>query len=418
MPGISSEAAVKNTGLSQIGESEQARLDVHQLTTLAAKGLVQMYDPENQLFCFRLKRTQQGLVREGYSHRYTIISLLGLHRLETEGVASPINARAMLDSLVRDTSWMTNLGDLGLLLWLCALACPERGEELRAKFDIKRALDSYPEGRQGRTMELAWFLTGLAHQMLARGGNCPELRDAARNTYRRLKDNQGDHGIFGHLARKGSLTGLLRGRIGSFADQIYPIYALTCFAQAYQVQEALERARLCAEAICYAQGSMGQWWWHYNCSTGKVVGRYPVYSVHQDGMAPMALFALGEAIGSDFGSWIYKGLQWIAGNNELDYDLRECAANVIWRGIYPRGYKRYLSGLTLPSGSHDNRGPHNNLAIQFECRPYHFGWLLYAFAARTKPASIKKPGTALGPHAPPAGSPPGGCTARNSSNQS
>ena len=33
----------------------------------------------------------------------------------------------------------------------------------------------------------------------------------------------------------------------------------------------------------------GQWWWHYDVRDGSVVERYPVYSVHQHAMAPMAL---------------------------------------------------------------------------------------------------------------------------------
>ena len=83
-------------------------------------------------------------------------------------------------------------------------------------------------------MELAWFLTGLSNWALA----CPEkqsrLRDLAFQTFDMLKKNRGEQGFFGHLARDASVQGMTRGRIGSFADQVYPIYAMTRFSQAYQ----------------------------------------------------------------------------------------------------------------------------------------------------------------------------------------
>ena len=45
---------------------------------------------------------------------------------------------------------------------------------------------------------------------------------------------------------------------------------------------------------------MGEWPWHYDSVTGRVVSRYPVFSVHQHAMGPMMLFAASEATGVDF----------------------------------------------------------------------------------------------------------------------
>ena len=362
-------------------------VDIPQLKALAVSGLVQMFDSDKKLFCFRLKRSKHGLIREGLSHRYTIISLLGLHQLETTGLRSPIELKPALENLLKETSWLTNLGDLGLLLWLCALASPDRLEELSKVLDVPGALNRYRESREGRTMELAWFLAGLSHQALAYRGKPMECADRALKTFHLLKNNQGEKGIFRHLARGASLAGALRGRIGSLADQVYPIYALAQFAQAFESKEALAMASACAEAICRAQGPLGQWWWHYDSSSGGVAGRYPVYSVHQDGMAPMALFALGEAAQADFNEPICKGLQWIYGNNELGLDLRHISQNTIWRGIYRKRikiYSRAISSLLTSSGDAES---HDDLTVRFECRPYHLGWLLYAFARHPEPST-------------------------------
>lgn len=343
-------------------------------------GLVSMFDPDRKLFCHRLRQDESGWVREGISHRYTMIALLGLQRLRAAGVSIPLDIPSVWDTLLKDTRWLENVGDLGLLVWLCALVSPERLVETDSQFDLKHALGHFHETRRGRTMELSWFLSGLAHQKLARPDLLPHLRDTAMETYQLLKKNQGEHGIFSHLAENGGLTGLMRGRMGSFADQVYPIYALAKFSKAYQVPKAAERALDTALTLCELQGPYGQWWWHYDSTTGKVLGQYPVYSVHQYGIAPMALLALGEETQSDFSPWIYKGLRWIHGDNELEQDMRDVSANVVWRYIYRNDYKKHLDVALAVLMARGDAECHKELAVLRECRPYELGWLLYAFA--------------------------------------
>jgi hypothetical protein len=352
------------------------------LNELAIDGLPAMFDANQQLFCSRLKRDGSHLVREGVSRRYTIMSLLGLLQAEAKGWRSPVAVRTVLGELLRETTWISNLGDLGLLLWLCALALPEHLKEIVSKVNLADSLASR-EVVEGRTMELAWLLTGLSYAAPAVPATNAELTDLAVQIYQLLKQNQGGHGIFGHQATKRTVAGVLRGRIGSFADQAYPIYALTRFAQAFKVHAALDLARSCSDAICKAQGPLGQWWWHYDASSGRVAQRYPVYSVHQDGMAPMALFALGDATKLDYSGPIYRGLAWLNRNNELRCDMRDASSGMIWRSIYrPRGWKKYQGEVLEFVGAVQTAESADDLKILFECRPYHLGWLLYAFAGR------------------------------------
>lgn len=363
----------------QTAESEDVQRDVRRLVALAMDGLVPMFDPRAQLFCFKLERTAAGLTRKGLSRRYTMISLMGLHELEKRGTTSPIAIQPVLDGLLANTDWVDNVGDLGLLLWLCALTAPERLKEIVSALDVQCALTRYRGARQGYTMELAWFLAGLAHGSLARPEQFSELRDVAFRTYRLLRKNQSEQGIFGHVTRSRNIFDMLRSRIGHFADQVYPIYALTKFGQAFGYEKATESALDCALAICQAQGTLGQWWWHYDSTSGQAVGEFPVYSVHQHGMAPMALFALGEAIQSDFSPWIYKGLRWIK-DNELDFDMEDAPAKLVWRCISRPALKRYWTVIINRLGP--RRGSNEDLEVVFECRPYELGWLLYAFAGR------------------------------------
>ena len=96
-------------------------------------------------------------------------------------------------------------------------------------------------------------------------------------------------------------------------------------------------------------------------------------------MAPMGLLALGETLQSDFGPWIFKGLEWINGDNELDQDMRDSSANLVWRCIFRDDYKRYLTTALALITHQEDPVTHKGLGIRYECRPYELGWLLYAF---------------------------------------
>jgi hypothetical protein len=362
-------------------ESSKSRPDIKQLIQMAAQGLVPMLDEERQLFCYRMVRTSRGLVREGLSPRYTIMTLLGLQRLQRAGGQSPFDAAAIYRSFASDRNWIRSAGDLGLFFWLVGGFEPEAIDRLTKQVDLHVVLERYSDAREGRTMELAWLLTGLACAAETSPQFAQTFAGLARETYRRLKENQGRHGLFGHMNVRKSLAGRLRGRIGSFADQIYPIYAISKFAKVFHVEEELDSALQCAMAICRAQGDLGQWWWLYDSRGGYVSSRYPVYSVHQHGMAPMGLFALEEATGCNFQKAIYKGLQWIYGANELRVDMRDSTGNLIWRCVLPKNkLARYremaLSGMRRPKPDQ----PVGALEVLYEDRPYELGWLLFAFA--------------------------------------
>ena len=81
---------------------------IRRLNTLAVDGLVPMFDPEKQLFCYTLQRTPAGMVRQGISPRYTAITLMGLHRLEQSGGTSPIDMKRVLEALIADSEWIDN----------------------------------------------------------------------------------------------------------------------------------------------------------------------------------------------------------------------------------------------------------------------------------------------------------------------
>jgi hypothetical protein len=365
--------------LSAVGELNAVtrKAEIRPLLELAMRGLEPMFYPEQKLFCHRLKRTPQGLVKDGICFRYTIITLLGLQRAECAGLAHAFDTRIIFGDLIYDTRRIDNAGDWGLLLWLSALYAPEDLPHLAVRAGLHTLLDRFPDGRESRTMEMAWVLAGLSHMRLAEVPGLPELSTLAFRAYRFLIQNQGAEGLFGHQAVDDSYAGRLRGRLGSFADQVYPVYALSKFAKAWGVDEAVLHARRCADTLCRLQGTMGQWWWHYDSARGRVVGKYPVYSVHQDGMAPMALLALNEVSGLDYDGPLHRGLAWIYGANELGVDMRDSSANAIWRCIGPSSLRKHSTELLSLAGMPIAPG---RLKVLYECRPYHLGWLLYSFS--------------------------------------
>ncbi len=377
--------------LTSSQQSTVAMCDAQELTSFAARGLMAMFDADRQLFCHRLLSTKQGLVREGISPRYTVMTLLGLNELESTGADSLLDIRAIYRSLVRDTKWIQGVGDIGLVIWLAATFEPDHLGDLFRRFDCETALARFSDAREGRTMELAWFLSGLAHAAEA----CPNLvgilTDLSLKTYHRIEENQGEYGLFGHVSTKKSLSGRLRGHIGSFADQVYPMYGMSKFAKAFHVQDPLASALKCATAICLAQGKSGQWWWLYDARSGRVSSRYPVYSVHQHGMAPMCLFAIEEATGQSFRDSIYRGLRWIHGANELGVDMKDRSQSLIWRCILPGNSRAKFWEMAMSIFRPTNQDAQvGSLEVLYEQRPYEFGWLLFAFARNSKGGPLAK----------------------------
>jgi hypothetical protein len=60
--------------------------------------------------------------------------------------------------------------------------------------------------------------------------------------------------------------------------------------------------------------------------------------------------------------------------------MRDFACNTIWRSFYQKKWKQNRELLSAMIGNRVNEKAPADLEILYECRPYCFGWLLYAFA--------------------------------------
>jgi hypothetical protein len=271
-----------------------------------------------------------------------------------------------------------NTGDSGAVAMAVWAAAEVAG--IYAARSLARLTDLLHSGKPVPTVDVAWTLTAALAG--APFGDTSRLRQLARD---RLLAGAGPHGVFPHvLPAQHQVT--WRQHVSSFADQVYPIQALARLFRATGDERALDAAQVCADRICASQGAAGQWWWHYDTRTGGVVERYPVYSVHQHAMAPMALFELDEASGSDHGYHVNRGLGWLEDHPEVIEELLAERHGLVWRKV---GRREPLKAARALSAAATSRFPSHQLhgldrvfpptKVDYECRPYELGWLLYTW---------------------------------------
>lgn len=350
---------------------------VTRLIELALGGLQQMYYPEQKLFCYRTELRNGALVKRGISRTNTLITLIGLQKAEQGGFPKPFDTEPAIKNVETTRGQLDRIGDIGLFLWLASFTPSIMTRIDNSEADLFAGLSNCRDARERRTMELAWFLAGLSEYAIATGDSI-KLSIIAKRTLTLLLANQEASGLFRHSFPGRSISGFFRSRIASFADQIYPVYALSRCQVAFGFGESGVSAVNCAEKLRSLQGPLGQWWWHYDAINGSVIRRYPVYSVHQDGMAPMALLALGQITGKIPNKSIESSLAWIAGKNECSIDMRSERDSVIWRNLHLPDFQMYLEeGIHFATG-YELSVSARNPCVLFECHPYHLGWLLFA----------------------------------------
>lgn len=349
---------------------------VSRLRELSLSGLAKMYDASTGTFVFRVKDTSSGARAEGHSLRYTAITLIGLAAGPREDAArvtgphTPADVYGNLQDQIRNSQ---NLGDVALTLFAGGLM---GRDDVGVIAD--RLVELAPADRAHPVVELAWALSALS---LTPESDVAQLRD--RIAERLMSTFNAQSALFPHLTDSRGA----RSHVCCFADLIYPIQALSMYAMASRNRRALDIASRSAAHLCRTQGAEGQWWWHYDYRTGKVLEKYPVYAIHQDAMGPMGLFALRDAGGPDFSSAIVRGLTWLESAPELSGgSLIDPSQGLIWRKVArrePRKAVRYFQAsaarlhpsLRMPAV--DRLFP--AVAIDYEDRPYHLGWLLHAW---------------------------------------
>jgi hypothetical protein len=320
------------------------------------------------------------LRRAGTSLRYGAITALGLLRLpepDQRTVLAGMRADDLVGQLAKRIDEISGLGDAALVCWAAA----ECGHADLDHAIQRLAVLDQPE-RPVDVVSAAWVVSALA---AARP--LVDVEAHLATARQRLLAARGP-AVYPHTT--GPDTPWYRAHVGSFADQVYPIQALARLHRSADDPEALAVAGTVAGAICAAQGAGGQWWWHYDSRTGAVVEGYPVYSVHQHAMGPMALLDLADAGGDGHLDAIRRGLRWLAGPPEGRFgrpgQLVLDEPPITWRKVARADHRKIVRGLRAAStrivpgarvAALDRVYPPG--VIDHECRPYELGWLLYTW---------------------------------------
>ncbi len=354
-----------------------------ELNALCCANLKQALNPNTALYDRQIRNQRWENTWGTENLTSTCICLIGIHRAGIEPYEVALEPQKTLNALYNLAKQEQYLGGIGLIIWANAVWNGISLAELQQETNI--SLDHLANKLVYMTsMELAWLVSGLLHEyQRTQDSQTLEYSEIAIKVL--LTRYQAINGLMIHADAAAPLSHRLRRWVANFADQIYSVQAFSFASIILDHEETEQVATDLANQLIALQGDLGQWWWHYDPRDGQVAQSYPVYSVHQHAMAPMALLALSAASGVYFDEAIHKSHAWLE-KNELQINMIDYKANTVWRDInYKQGR---LSSLTRKGRSllgwkrKENLMP--PLQLNYETRPYEWGWCLYAGAIALK----------------------------------
>jgi hypothetical protein len=339
----------------------------------ALEFLEHAYDDERALFSYSA-RFADGRFENDFDHRlaprYTVNTLLGLRRVAPFAGDHPLCSETLVDRFLElQAPALSNAADLGLLL---ALLVEGPWED-----DAVRVLGRVAEAARRSALDVqdvAWMLWGAC---AATRVGLVGAEALARELLSRLIG-------FAHPS-----TGLPRHdaawhrrHVVSFGGLVYYLRALHEAAVALDDADAAARFRAGVGRALALQGRDGEWPWMIGVATGKPLDVYPIFTVHQDSMAMLFLLPARDQ-GIDVGSAIEDSLAWNTGRNQLGESLVVKHPFHVHRSIervdaVPR-VRRYVRTL---GGRPAGLVPDARVRVNRECRSYHLGWVLFAWAGR------------------------------------
>lgn len=364
--------------------SQKPRLG--ELGSASVSLLESMYRPEDALFPFSTRLGARGLehtFEHRHTIRYTINTLLGVQRAAQSDGDDPFlqGTDGMVDRFLELHLGETgNPADLGLLLLLLA----EGGRDEALLGDLIRRIGGTVERTPVGSFtiqDLGWMLWGAS--VAARLG-APGAGNLADGLFAIVDESFVDRDSL--LARH-SLS-RHRSRIVSFGGTVYFLRAAYEYAALTGESRPARLFENGVRAMVRIQGPQGEWPWMISVRTGIPLDFYPVFGVHQDSMAMLFLLpALDDGL-VDVEEAIARSLAWSLGENELREPMYGGDRFFAYRSIRreqrlfrQRRYARSLARALVdrPGSLTGGKG----LMVNRECRSYHLGWILFAWAGRS-----------------------------------
>jgi len=329
---------------------------IAQFQELAIKLLNDLWNSEKDDFAYKLSykgaQPQKQYERRYYTtpYRYLLMSAIGAHQYIAKTGRNPFvfDLDRILERLQADLETMP-LPDLGLFYWFASLRLTTISAVPLTVTQLQRIQSEY---QQMGTMDLAFLCTGL-QRLHAMGAS----RDPLTGPLVELKNRR--YGVI-------FSADAARSRYAGFNNQVYPIFMLA------QTETKDDLAPLCKNLLAF-QRFDGAWPWQYDVQRGAVAGLYPVYTVHQDGMAIMALKALQQKLTLDLSGPIQRSFDYIFAHGLVNFDKGE-----IYRAVRIRNRRARQYNLTHRALSRCFEKLPWSLEINKEVRSYHLGWFLFA----------------------------------------
>ena len=348
------------------------------LVRLAVEGLERMWRPDRGTLVTRVFEDGVESTNEHLSARYCVMSSVGLHRARRSGYPTTLDPAHVLQRGL-ELEPPENLDQLGMGLWADA----ELGTDLAGRLVsplIERVRDPRVRDRAiGRP--LAWCLTGLSLHAERTGDE--QARAAADELARFALErcHRPAQALFVHRAENPPLWPAQ----ALFSTEIYWVYALATYGRVTGHGGSLDAAANTMRRLIALRDALGGWVWRYDADSGAVPEPFPIYSVHQHGMAPMTLHLLADLglVDGDLHRRVQReSLTWLW-DNQLGRSMVDAERRVVYRSVrrrFPVNRVAYTLGRVAPF-QRLTREP-AFLRLNATCRPYELGWLAYAWAGR------------------------------------
>jgi hypothetical protein len=349
------------------------------------ENLLAVYDRDQGLFPYSTRLIDGRFVND-YEHpqaiRYTINTLLGLAeaaRAETAGLGMTDVEPMFTAFLDHQSASVETPADLGLLALLVSEYFDGHAPVAAASLDRLETVLSGTAGPNCNIQDLGWTIWGACAASRRRVPGASAVAAAAFDLVRSgLVDPSS--GLSRHS------TSRYRRNIVSFGGVVYYLRAMHEYARTFDDEVAAELFTLGVGRVLDIQGPLGEWPWMIDPHSGMPIDVYPVFSVHQDSMSMLFLLPALDAGTPRAGEAIVKSLAWGFGANELSIDFYPRPPFHAYRSIErseraPR-LRRYVRGVSRPASGRPVAWTSTGARLNPECRSYHLGWILYAWAGR------------------------------------
>lgn len=345
-----------------------------------------VYRVEDGLFPYSSRLAGGAFVndyRRPTSLRYTLNTLLGLGRAARVGVAglTPSEVDSMIATFNRlHASGVADPADLGMLTLLNAENPGADGSVVaEGALHALEAAVAPGDPKRFNMQDLGWMIWGAAAATRAGVARADGLGRTATGLVR-------EHFVDARTGLPRHSVRPYRRSIVSFGSLTYFLRAMHEAATAFGDEQAASLFSGGVRRALGLQGPQGEWPWLLHVGSGDPIDAYPIFSVHQDSMAMLFLLPALDAGEPGVAEGIDRSLAWCFGENELGAEFYRSApfsaARSIERPEGERRLQRYLRFLAYTVTRRSGGFGARNTRVNEECRSYHLGWILFAWAER------------------------------------